>query len=76
MNGLDYTKTFSFVAKIYTIKKLLALTASQDWTLHQLDINNAFLHGNINEEFDMKPPKGLTLPYPDNIYRLKKVSTT
>ena len=48
--GLDYTETFSLVAKIVIVKLSLALAAMQGWTLHQLDVNNAFLLGDLHEE--------------------------
>ncbi|GJZ76374.1 retrovirus-related pol polyprotein from transposon TNT 1-94 [Tanacetum coccineum] len=43
--GIDYSETFSLVAKISSIRLFISLAATYDWALHQLDVKNAFLHG-------------------------------
>lgn len=68
----DYKHTFSPVAKMATVGILIVLATTRNWPLHQLDINNAFLHGYIDEEVYMLPPTGYTKALPGQVCKLKK----
>ncbi|KAA0062809.1 Cysteine-rich RLK (RECEPTOR-like protein kinase) 8 [Cucumis melo var. makuwa] len=54
--GIDYSDTFSLVAKLTSICLFLSMAATHNWSLHQLDIKNAFLHGDLQEEVYMEQP--------------------
>ena len=54
--GLDFLETFSPIAKIVSIRVLITLASAKGWPLYQLDINNAFLPGDLGEEVYMSLP--------------------
>ena len=56
--GYDYYDTFSPVAKMASIRFLFSMVAMRSWSLYQLDIKNAFLHGDLTEVVYMEQPLG------------------
>lgn len=72
MEGIDYFDTFSLVAKITTVRVLLTIVAIQGWYVEQLDVNNAFLHGDFHEEVYMTLPPGISISKPSQVCKLRK----
>ncbi|CAL2238958.1 unnamed protein product [Prunus armeniaca] len=70
--GIDYHDTFSPIAKMVTVRCILALAAAQNWSLHQLDVHNAFLHGDLHEEMYMSLPPSCRRHGENLVCRLNK----
>lgn len=70
--GVDYEETFAPVAKMTTVRTIIAIAASQNWPLHQMDVKNVFLHGDLKEDIYMKPPPGLFSSPTSDVCKLKR----
>ncbi|THH13989.1 hypothetical protein EW146_g6290 [Bondarzewia mesenterica] len=60
--GIDYTDTFVPIAKLDSIRVLLAIAARNDWEVHQMDVKNAYLNGHLEEDIFMEQPPGFIAP--------------
>jgi hypothetical protein len=58
VHGIDYTETFAPVAKMDSIRLVLAIAASRHWEVHHMDVKSDFIHGDMKEEIYMEQPQG------------------
>eukprot|EP00253_Pinus_taeda_P021158 PITA_21158 len=72
VEGIDYTKTFSPVAKMNSIRPVFSLDASLKWEVHKMDVKFAFLHGDLHEEIYMEQPLDFIQTDSSLINHLKK----
>ncbi|GJX92675.1 ribonuclease H-like domain-containing protein [Tanacetum coccineum] len=73
LEGVDVDETFSSVVKSGTIRMVLSLAASRHWPVHQLDVKNAFLHGDLSKTVCMHQPPGFwDSVHPDYVCLLQR----
>ncbi|KAA0055189.1 cysteine-rich RLK RECEPTOR-like protein kinase [Cucumis melo var. makuwa] len=66
--GVDYSKTFSPITKLNTVRVFLSVAVNKDWSLYQLDVKNAFLNEYLVKEVYMSPPPGFEAQFGQQIY--------
>jgi hypothetical protein len=71
--GIDYEETYSLIAKMTIVKTIIIMAIAKGWSLHQMDVKNVFLHGDLQEEVYMEQPPGyVDQTHPNLVCRLKK----
>ena len=73
MEGIDFDETFAPVARLESIRILLAIASHLNFKLYQMDVKSACLNGMLQEKVYVEQSKGFVNPHrPDDVYKLKK----
>ena len=72
VEGFDFTETFAPIAKMTSVRCFLSVAATRGWELHQMDVHNAFLHGDLEEDIYMTLPLGFKSSYGNKVCKLQK----
>lgn len=72
VEGMDYHETFAPFVKRVIVRTFLAIAAARRWKLHQMDLHNAFLYGDLDEEVYTKLPPGFKTSTPNQVCRFYK----
>ncbi|CAL2254329.1 unnamed protein product [Prunus armeniaca] len=73
IKGIDFDETFAPVARLESVRLLLAIACHLKFKLYQMDVKNSFFNGILNEEVYVEQPKGFEDPhYPNDVFWLKK----
>ena len=72
VQGVDFDEVFVPVARIETVRVLLALAARGGWEVHHMDVKSAFLNGDLAESVYVKQPPGFVVGTGDKVLKLRK----
>jgi hypothetical protein len=73
VKGLDFEETFALVAKLESIRILLAYVTHHDFKLYQIDVKSVFLNGSIKDKIYVEQPPGFEdQEYPNHVYKIHK----
>ena len=73
MEGVDFDEKFAPIARLESIRILLAIASHLNFKLYQMDVKSAFLNEMLQEEVYVEQPKGfIDLHRPDDVYKLKR----
>ena len=71
--SIDFNETFAPVARMDTVKTVLAIATQNKWHVYQMDVKSKFLNGYIEEEVYVEQPQGYEVPgQKHKVYRLKR----
>ena len=72
-HGIDFEEVFAPVARIETVRFIIAIATCNGWEVHHLDVKTAFLHGDLKEDVYVTQPEGFVIKGSENkVYKLKK----
>ena len=72
LEGFDFNKTVAPMSKMSCVRTFLSIIVTRGWELHQMDVKNVFLHGDLEEEVHIQMPPDFSSSSPNKVYRLHK----
>jgi hypothetical protein len=74
--GVNFDDAFTPVARMESVRLILALASQEGWRVHHMDVKSAFLNGDLKEEVYVHQPSGFTIPGKEGkVLRLRKAGT-